>query len=82
MKEFYEAMGVKKIETNFKINAQHAMITDDYGGSCTKLGSPWINNCDYSAAGSTLKTFYGDLKKPVQQIESNVCDQKIIFFFF
>lgn len=41
--------------------AQHAMPTDSYGNSCGKLGSPYINNCGYDAAGELLKWIYGSL---------------------
>jgi len=43
------------------LNAQHAMPTDSYGNSCTTLGSPYINNCSYDAAGELLKWIYGAL---------------------
>jgi hypothetical protein len=69
--EFYEKLGLK-VATNFDINAEHAMITDDFGGSCSKKGAPWINNCGFSLAGQILQNFYGKLNAPVAQIEKNV----------
>ena len=39
----------------------HAMITDDYGGSCGSTASPFINDCDVDLAGAMLKHFYGAL---------------------
>jgi poly(3-hydroxybutyrate) depolymerase len=41
--------------------AEHAMPTDRYGSSCKTLGSPYINNCGYDAAGELLKWIYGPL---------------------
>lgn len=41
--------------------AQHAMPTDSYGNSCSTLGSPYINNCGYDAAGALLQWIYGSL---------------------
>jgi len=34
------------------------MITDFYGNKCSKLGSPYINNCDYDAAVEILSYIY------------------------
>jgi hypothetical protein len=42
--------------------AGHAMITDDFGGSCAATASPFINDCDFDLAGEMLKHLYGSLK--------------------
>jgi poly(3-hydroxybutyrate) depolymerase/chitodextrinase len=39
----------------------HAMITDDFGGSCASTASPYINNCGYDQAGAILQQLYGTL---------------------
>ncbi len=44
------------------IPAQHAMPTDFFGSPCDHLGSPFINNCGFDAAGELLKQIYGTLK--------------------
>jgi poly(3-hydroxybutyrate) depolymerase len=41
------------------VAAQHAMPTDSFGNSCATLGSPFINNCNFDAAGELLKWIYG-----------------------
>jgi hypothetical protein len=43
------------------VPAEHAMVTDRYGNACGHLGSPYINNCGYDAAGEMLKFIYGAL---------------------
>jgi poly(3-hydroxybutyrate) depolymerase len=43
------------------LNAEHAMPTDSYGNDCMTLGSPYINNCGYDAAGELLNWIYGPL---------------------
>ncbi len=43
------------------IASEHAMITDDYGSSCSTKGSPYINNCNFDLAGAILKQLYGTL---------------------
>jgi len=43
------------------IAAQHAMPTDSFGNACDKLGSPYINNCAFDAAGALLQWIYGTL---------------------
>ena len=35
--------------------AAHAMITDDAGNACDAEGTPYINDCDYDAAGELLR---------------------------
>ncbi|MBA2490662.1 MAG: PHA-depolymerase-like protein [Gammaproteobacteria bacterium] len=47
-------------------DAQHAMITDDYGKPCGFEGGAYINDCDFDAAGALLKHIYGELKPPVE----------------
>jgi poly(3-hydroxybutyrate) depolymerase len=41
--------------------AQHAMPTDTFGSACGTLGSPYINNCGYDAAGRLLHWIYPGL---------------------
>ena len=43
------------------IAAEHAMITDDYGSTCSTKGSPYINNCNFDLAGAMLAQLYGTL---------------------
>lgn len=43
------------------LNAEHTMPTDSYGNGCLTLGSPFISNCGYDAAGELLKWIYGPL---------------------
>lgn len=46
------------------IPAGHAMITDDYGGACGASEAPFINDCDFDAAGELLQHLYGPLDTP------------------
>jgi len=43
-----------QITTVFNISAEHAMITDSYGNKCSLLDPPFINDCQYDAAGELL----------------------------
>jgi chitodextrinase len=43
------------------IGAEHAMPTDFFGNSCATRGDPFINNCNYDAAGQLLNWIYGNL---------------------
>jgi len=58
---FVPAANVHYVNT---IPAEHAMVTDNFGNACDKLGSPYINNCGYDTAGEMLKFIYGGLKPP------------------
>jgi poly(3-hydroxybutyrate) depolymerase len=59
----YYASFVPTANTFYKNNiaAEHAMITDSYGSSCSTKGSPYINNCNFDLAGEILKWLYGTL---------------------
>ena len=60
--QFYQHfMHESNIQREFSLPAEHAWITDDWGNACGFSGKPWINNCNYDAAGVFLKQFYGDL---------------------
>ncbi|UBB15368.1 extracellular catalytic domain type 2 short-chain-length polyhydroxyalkanoate depolymerase [Comamonas odontotermitis] len=41
--------------------AEHAMITDDFGNTCSTNGSPYINDCNFDLAGAILQHLYGTL---------------------
>ena len=41
--------------------AEHAMVTDDYGSTCSTKASPYINNCNFDLAGAMLQHVYGPL---------------------
>jgi hypothetical protein len=46
------------------INAGHAMITSDHGGSCAATAPPYINDCHFDAGGELLQHIYGPLGPP------------------
>jgi predicted peptidase len=39
--------------------ANHAMITDDFGNGCDVDGTPYINDCDFDAANALLQQIHG-----------------------
>ena len=43
------------------LGSGHAMITDDYGGSCAGTASPYVNDCNFDLAGAILQQLYGPL---------------------
>ena len=46
------------------IDAGHAMVTADHGGACAATGPPYINDCDFDAAGTLLSHLLGPLATP------------------
>jgi len=72
LRDFYTQIGSPNIFADLNRNAQHAMITDDYGNLCTYLGTPWINNCNHALAGEILKYMYGNLNGTVTPIDANL----------
>lgn len=53
-------------------DAQHAMITDDYGKPCDFKGGAYINDCDFDAAGALLQHIHGALEPPVEAPGDNL----------
>ena len=43
------------------IEAEHAIVTDDYGAPCLTKATPFINNCGFDVAGAILQHLYGPL---------------------
>jgi len=56
------------------ISAEHAWITDNYGNSCSYLGSPYINNCGFDASLSLLRHIYNTttLKPRTSYVSGNM----------
>ncbi|MCW7539234.1 hypothetical protein OOT46_15425 [Aquabacterium sp. A7-Y] len=46
------------------VAAEHAMVTDRYGGACGARGRPYIKNCGFDLAGELLQHLYGPLAPP------------------
>ena len=61
--ESYYKTYVPSANISFKKNipAEHAMPTDAFGSACNFRGDPFINNCNFDAAGELLKWIYGNL---------------------
>jgi poly(3-hydroxybutyrate) depolymerase len=68
---YYSALGAEDsdIELRDDIQAAHAMVTDKYGNNCNYFGSPYIDNCNFDAAGHMLQHFYNGKLKP--RVEAN-----------
>lgn len=52
--------------------ASHGMITETKGGSCSLSLPPFMNDCDFDAAGALLKQMYGNLKPKVVAKAANL----------
>ena len=46
------------------LDAGHAMVTESYGKACSYNGPPFMDDCDYDAAGALLAHIYGPLNPP------------------
>jgi len=62
-KRFYEALidDERRVTYVDGIGAAHGMPTIDAGKPCADFGSPFIQACDYDAAGVLLTALYGPL---------------------
>jgi hypothetical protein len=57
-------IGNANIRYRNDIRAEHAFPTDSFGNACDVLGKPFINNCNFDAAGELLKWIYGSELNP------------------
>jgi len=66
LQAYYALYGVKAKLVADK-PAGHAMVTEDAGNKdCAATKDPYINDCDYDAAGELLQHLLGPLKPPAQ----------------
>jgi poly(3-hydroxybutyrate) depolymerase len=59
--QFYALFGAKNIPIHSR-PAGHAMVTESTGAACGTTEPPYINDCDYDAAGALLGHLLGVLK--------------------
>jgi len=52
------------IQSDFNVDAEHCMPTENYGEECQTLSSPYIGKCGFDGAGKALQHIYGDLTPP------------------
>lgn len=63
LSEYYRHyVDVTDIDHQRIATAAHAMITEDFGNECGVAESPYINDCDFDAAGRLLKHILGPLQ--------------------
>ena len=56
------------------------MPTEDAGNKdCGATRDPWINDCDYDAAGELLKHLLGPLKPPAKPVSLREFDQGLVY---
>jgi len=72
--DYQEYISVSNIYTKFDLQAEHSFPTDGYGNDCDYLGSPFINDCGYDAAGDLLQYLYGNLSGKVTPINNNILE--------
>lgn len=57
-REYVPAARIARVQD---VPAGHAIVTEDAGNPCRSTASPFINDCDYDAAGRLLAHLYGTL---------------------
>ncbi|GAB6024509.1 hypothetical protein CHUAL_009662 [Chamberlinius hualienensis] len=70
IEQYYNNFGAS-VKTEFSLASEHCHPTNNYGSSCSHLGSPYINNCDYNAAYTLLNYIYGGLEQPSGPVPLN-----------
>jgi poly(3-hydroxybutyrate) depolymerase len=66
--EFYTQLipGVTVTSVNNDVEAVHGLPTLATGPACDTFATPFMNACDYDAAGEWLRTIYGELNPRVE----------------
>lgn len=66
---FYRAfLPPERIRYETAIPAGHGFPTSGFGGDCEGSESPWLNDCDYDAAGEILRHVYDGLRAPSKDV--------------
>jgi poly(3-hydroxybutyrate) depolymerase len=76
-KAFYEGFKAKPVL--IEKPAGHAMATTDKGNACPTSAPPFINDCDYDAAGELLQHLLGPLSPPREAGRLAEFDQGWVF---
>ncbi|HEX7054805.1 MAG TPA: PHB depolymerase family esterase [Burkholderiales bacterium] len=63
LRAYYAALGVPSVLVRDK-PAGHAMVTESFGNRCGTSEAPYVNDCDYDAAGELLGFLLGPLAPP------------------
>lgn len=70
---FYrEFIPPERIHYETLVAAAHGFPTDGEGGACEVAAPPWINDCDYDAAGLLLRHLYDDLHAPATAVRGEL----------
>jgi hypothetical protein len=70
-----------QIQGIFNQSGEHAFLTLDQGSTCTFKGEPYINKCDFDAAGSILQHLYGGLTPPARSAHNDGLDKGQLLSF-
>lgn len=63
LRRYYDLHGARTVLVSDK-PAGHAMVTEASGKTCPATETPFINDCDYDAAGELLRHLLGKLDAP------------------
>jgi poly(3-hydroxybutyrate) depolymerase len=63
LRRYYDLYGARTVLVNDR-PAGHAMVTEASGNACAATETPFINHCDYDAAGELLRHLLGKLDAP------------------
>ena len=69
--EYFQILGLSKLQWNNKLNAGHNFPTLNQGSSCSSTESPFIGNCNFDVAGQFLNLFYPNLKTKSKNLKAN-----------
>ena len=70
---FYRAfIPQERIRYETQVAAAHGFPTIGEGVACDLAAAPWINDCDYDAAGEMLQFFYDDLRQPADTLQGQL----------
>eukprot|EP00055_Hartaetosiga_balthica_P016898 m.109653 g.109653 ORF g.109653 m.109653 type:complete len:326 (-) comp9205_c0_seq1:1296-2273(-) len=72
--DYYNGYGANIKFYNQQIKSEHAWLSiqPEVQNPCAVLGSPFMNNCNFDAAGDFLKHFFGSLEYPSASDANNL----------
>lgn len=70
---FYRAfVPPERIRYETRVAAAHGFPAQGQGTACDVAAAPWINDCDYDAAGELLRHLYDDLHEPTGKLRGQL----------
>jgi poly(3-hydroxybutyrate) depolymerase len=78
LRRYYELYGARVVLVSNRL-AGHGMPVEKAASACGESAAPFLNDCDYDAAGELLRHLLGPLKSPAKERPLREFDQGFVY---